>query len=80
MVRGVLELSRRPVTAIMTHRSNVEWIDALAGRDDVVATLRASRYREFPVGRGSIDKLIGIARKEDVLLLGLKARASIWMR
>jgi CBS domain containing-hemolysin-like protein len=70
MVRGVLELSRRPVTAIMTHRSDVEWIDALAGRDDVVATLRASRYREFPVGRGSIDKLIGIARKEDVLLLG----------
>lgn len=68
MVRGVLELSRRPVKAIMTHRSDVEWIDALATRDAVIAALRASRYREFPIGRGSIDDLAGIARKEDVLV------------
>jgi predicted tellurium resistance membrane protein TerC/Mg2+/Co2+ transporter CorC len=70
MVRGVLELSRRPITAIMTHRSNVDWIDALAGRDAVLESVRASRYREFPVGRGSLDKLAGIARKEDVLAAG----------
>ena len=69
MVRGVLELSRRPITAIMTHRSNVEWIDALAERDAVVAQLGASRYSEFPIGRGSIDRLLGVARKEDVLAL-----------
>jgi CBS domain containing-hemolysin-like protein len=72
MVRGVLELSRRSVTAIMTRRANVEWIDASAAPDDVLAKLRASRYREFPIGRGSIDELLGVARKEDVLALSLQ--------
>jgi CBS domain containing-hemolysin-like protein len=72
MMRGVLELSRRPVTAIMTHRSGVEWIDALAGRDAVLAQLRASHYRDFPVGRGSLDELIGVVRKEDVMALCLQ--------
>jgi CBS domain containing-hemolysin-like protein len=67
MVRGVLGLSRRAVAAIMTHRSDVDWIDATAGRDAILAKLRASPYRGFPVGRGSIDELLGVARKEDVL-------------
>jgi len=72
MVRGVLELSRRPVTAIMTHRADVEWIDALAGNDAVLEKLRASPYRGFPIGHGSIDKLLGVARKDDVLALYLQ--------
>jgi len=72
MVRGVLELSRRPVPAIMTHRSRVDWIDATAERDAVLAQLRSSPYRGFPVGRGSIDDLLGIVRKEDVLALCLQ--------
>jgi CBS domain containing-hemolysin-like protein len=69
MVRGVLDLSRRPVKAIMTHRANVEWIDASADRDVVVRSMHASTHREFPLARGSIDKFVGIVRKEDVLAL-----------
>jgi CBS domain containing-hemolysin-like protein len=69
MVRGVLDLSRRSIRGIMTHRASVEWIDASASRDDVLASVRASRFREMPVGRGSLDDLIGIARKEDVLAM-----------
>jgi CBS domain containing-hemolysin-like protein len=72
MVHGVLELARRPVVAVMTHRSSVNWIDVAAPRDAVLAKLRASPYRMFPVGRGSIDKLLGIVRKEDVLALCLR--------
>jgi CBS domain containing-hemolysin-like protein len=74
MVRGVLELSHRPVPAIMTHRSHVDWIDATTGRDAVLAKLRASPYRGFPVGRGSIDHLLGVVRKEDVLALCLQGQ------
>lgn len=69
MVRGVLELARRPVRAVMTRRPEVSWLDATAQRDAVLATLRASPYRAFPVGRGSLDELAGVARKEDVLAL-----------
>jgi CBS domain containing-hemolysin-like protein len=72
MVRGVLESARRPVSAIMTHRASVDWIDAAASREAVLAKLRTSPYRAFPVGRGSIDKLLGVARKEDLLALLLE--------
>ena len=72
MVRGVLEVSRRPVIAVMTHRSDVDWIDATAGSDAILAQLRASPFRAFPVGRGSIDELLGVARKEDVWALLLQ--------
>ncbi len=71
MVRGVLELARRPVTAIMTHRAAVQWIDATAGREAALDKLRASPYRGLPVGQGSIDKLLGVVRKDDVLALYL---------
>jgi CBS domain containing-hemolysin-like protein len=56
----------------MTHRSHVEWIDATAGRDAILGKLRASPYRGFPVGRGSLDAFLGLARKEDVLALCLE--------
>ncbi len=74
MVRGVLDLARRPVTAIMTPRREVAWLDAAASREEVLAAIRASPYREFPVGRGSIDHIEGMARKEDILALCLDGR------
>ena len=67
MVGEVLTLGERRVSSVMTPRSEVVWLDM---RDaDLLATLRESPHREFPVGRGSIDKVEGVARKEDVLAL-----------
>jgi CBS domain containing-hemolysin-like protein len=71
MMRGVLDFSRRPVAAIMTPRTQVEWLDALASPERILAKVRQSSYREFPVGRGSLDELLGLARKEDLLALRL---------
>jgi predicted tellurium resistance membrane protein TerC len=75
MVRGVLDLSRRQVAAIMTPRTQVEWLDALQPAGAILAKARASAYREFPVARGSLDELLGLARKEDLLALRLDAGA-----
>lgn len=41
---------------------------------DVLASLRANPHREFPVGRGSIDEVEGVVRKEDVLALCVDGR------
>jgi CBS domain containing-hemolysin-like protein len=71
MMRGVLDYSRRPVASIMTPRTQVEWLDALAAPEAIVKKARRSSYREFPVGRGSLDDLLGLARKEDLLALRL---------
>ena len=72
MMRGVLDFSRRPVAAIMTPRTQVEWLDALAPPEAILGKARRSSYREFPVGRGSLDDLLGLARKEDLLALRLE--------
>jgi predicted tellurium resistance membrane protein TerC len=65
MVGGVLTLAERRVSSIMTPRADVAWLD-LNDRD-VLTKVRANPHREFPAGRGSIDGVEGVVRKEDVL-------------
>jgi predicted tellurium resistance membrane protein TerC len=72
MVGGVLTLGERRVSSVMTPRSEVAWLDMHDAR--LLATLRESPHREFPVGRGSIDKVEGVARKEDLLALCVDGR------
>jgi predicted tellurium resistance membrane protein TerC/predicted transcriptional regulator len=67
MVEEVLSLAERKVTAIMTSRQDVVWIDAREAVPQVLSRLRATPHREFPVGDGSLDHVLGIVRKEDVL-------------
>jgi predicted tellurium resistance membrane protein TerC len=67
MVGGVLTLSERRVSSVMTPRKDVAWLDMNA--PDLLQLLRANPHREFPVGRGNIDKVEGVVRKEDVLAL-----------
>ena len=67
MVRGVLSLSERPVQAIMTPRTEVVWLDADDPEDVVLAEVRDSAHRQFLVSRDSIDEVVGVARKEDIL-------------
>ncbi|MGH8732268.1 MAG: TerC family protein, partial [Burkholderiales bacterium] len=67
MVGGVLTLGERPVKAIMTPRADV--VALRLGEPGILEKLRANPHREFPVGRGSIDKVEGVVRKEDVLAL-----------
>jgi predicted tellurium resistance membrane protein TerC len=67
MVAGVLGMAEQPVTAIMTPRDKVAWIDLSEAVPVILARLRANPHREFPAGRGSLDQVAGILRKEDVL-------------
>jgi CBS domain containing-hemolysin-like protein len=67
MVGGVLSLGERRVTSVMTPRRKVTWLDM--DDPDILAKLRANPHREFPVGRGSIVRVEGVVRKEDVLAL-----------
>ena len=67
MVGGVLSLRELPVSAVMSPRDKVLWVDL--DDPDPLATVRDSPHRELPVGRGSIDRVEGVVRKEDVLAL-----------
>ena len=71
MVRGVLTLADRPVQTIMTPRPEVTWIDPDDPKKAVLAEVRDSAHAQFLVSHGSIDNVVGIARKEDILELCL---------
>src|SRR6266852_1018756 len=66
MIRGVLGLADRPVSSIMTPRGALTWIDLDDSEEKLLAEIRSSRHGQLLVGRGSIDKLVGAVRKQDL--------------
>jgi putative hemolysin len=74
IVQMALRLGDRRVSAVMTPRTQVEWIDA----DDSEAELRrkvvSSPYSRFPVYEGSPDKVLGILQVKDVLAAALSGQ------
>lgn len=67
MIAGVMRLGDRSVMGLMTPRTDVDWIDALASTEEVKKRLIATEHSLLPVGEGSIDTLIGIVRARELL-------------
>ncbi|GHV86554.1 hypothetical protein AGMMS50230_21620 [Spirochaetia bacterium] len=81
MVEGVLYLGDRPISAFMTHRSEIEWLDINAGAEEVRE--KALEFRSqgfFPVIRGTQDNIAGVVSVQDILIAlieGWKGLAAI---
>ncbi|THF63184.1 TerC family protein [Pseudothauera nasutitermitis] len=67
MVGGVLTLAERDVRSIMTPRSDISWIDLNEAPDVIRDKLLAAPHAMFPVCRGSLDEIVGVARAKDLL-------------
>lgn len=68
MIQGVLTLAERPVTAIMTPRTDVDWIDLDDEPEQVRRELVESPYSRVVVVRdGRSDDPLGIVQKKDLL-------------
>lgn len=67
MVTGVLTLADRSVRSLMTPRTDMSWVNL----EDDIATTRAilidTPHSFFPVCRGGLDDIVGIARAKDLL-------------
>jgi putative hemolysin len=64
----VLRLGDRPVSAIMTPRPDVDWIDVEDPPDTVPERLTMAMRSRFLVCEGSIDKVLGVVPATDVLV------------
>jgi putative hemolysin len=62
IISGVVRLADRPVREVMTPRTQVEWIDL-----DEPQELRSLPHSRMPVGRGSVDNLIGLVEARQLL-------------
>jgi CBS domain containing-hemolysin-like protein len=67
MVSGVLSLAERTVRSVMTPRSDVSWVDLNDAPDAVREQLLDTPHGIFPVCRGSLDEVVGVARAKDLL-------------
>jgi putative hemolysin len=67
IISGVVRLADRPVREVMTQRMDVDWIDVDADDATIRAKLLATPHTRLPVGRGSVEDIIGIVQARDIM-------------
>jgi putative hemolysin len=67
MIEGVLDLADNPVRSIMTPRPRVQWVDVKQPAEQVLSRVRSCPHAQLLACRGSIDEIVGIVRKQDLL-------------
>jgi len=67
IMSGVMRLGDRPVRELMTPRTELDWLDVRADKDEIRATIAESPHSLLPVADGSPDKLLGVVKVKDVL-------------
>ena len=74
MLSGIMRLADRPVRELMTPRTELDWLDADAGAEEVRRTIAESPHSLLPVADGSPDRMLGVAKVGDVLRCLLEGR------
>ena len=69
MISGVLRLGDRSARAVMTPRTDVDWLDAETEPSQLLAELAESQHSRLPVMSGGLDNVIGVIQKRELLPL-----------
>ena len=67
MVKNVFRLEDKPVSALMTTRLNIDWLNIDAPIENIRQKIAGSRYSRFPVCKGSLDNVVGIIKAKELL-------------
>ncbi|MDQ2690703.1 MAG: hemolysin family protein, partial [Chloroflexota bacterium] len=67
IVERVFRLSDRTVNSLMTHRSEIVWLDVEDPLEENIRKIIASGHSNFLVCRGNFDEVIGVVRAKDLL-------------
>ena len=62
----VFSLGDRTVESIMTHRSDIAWLDVNMSVDEIRDLVRREPHGRYPVGEGSLDRLVGVVYLKDL--------------
>ena len=75
IVQRVFQLGDQRVSAIMTPRPDIEWIDADASEEELREFLASHAHTQFVVCHGGLDDVAGIVRSADLLPMAFKGVA-----
>lgn len=65
MIESVFRLSDRYIDAIMTPRTEIEWLDMEESHDKILTDILNSNHSRFPAAAGSLDNVQGVLRAKD---------------
>ena len=66
IVERVFSLGDRDVESIMTHRSDLAWLDVLDDRNMIREKIQANTHNIYPVASGNLDNLLGVIDLKDL--------------
>ncbi|MBL24029.1 MAG: hypothetical protein CMM48_09030 [Rhodospirillaceae bacterium] len=67
MLRGILDLDEVEVDEVMTHRRNVEMLDAETPVESLVEAVLESRFTRLPLFQGEPDNIVGVVHEKALL-------------
>ena len=67
IVERVFRLSDRTVNSLMTHRSEMVWLDTEDPLEENINKIISSGHSNFVVCKGGVDRVIGVLRAKDLL-------------
>lgn len=65
MHQNIFMFADQKAKNLMTHRTEVEWIDVDDPPEQIAQQIRDSGFSKFPVCRGSIEEILGILKARD---------------
>ncbi|MCD7978689.1 MAG: hemolysin family protein [Tannerellaceae bacterium] len=66
IVERVFNLGDRKVNSIMTHRSEIIWLDVMDNAEKIEEKVKHHLYNMYPVGSGRLSNLIGVVYLKDL--------------
>ena len=67
MIAGVMRLGDRAVRAVMTPRTEVDWINLDADEATVREQVIRTNHSRLPAGEGGVDAMVGVVQTRDLL-------------
>ena len=68
IVENVFTLGDQKVGTIMTHRSDIVWLEKGMDEAEVRRTIEENLYEEYPVADGDLDHVVGVLSLKDFVL------------
>ena len=67
MIAGVMRLGDRAVRAVMTPRTEIDWLNLEWDEAAAKKMLMETQHSRLPVGEGVVDDMIGVVQTRDLL-------------
>lgn len=75
MVERIFRLSDRNISALMTPRTEIAFLDIDADYDDLYRKITSYPFSRFPVIRDTTDNILGLVQARDLLIQRLEGRS-----